>query len=41
MRAAFDEKKFGDFLSDLIIGKTSLEELKAKMTFKKADAWNG
>ena len=41
MRAAFDESRFSDFLSDLFNGKTSLEDLKTKMAFKKVDAWNG
>lgn len=41
MKAAYNEVKFGDFLADLILGNAALEDLTAKMEFKKADAWDG
>ena len=41
MKAAFDEEKFGGFLSDLISGRAALEDLKKKPGFKKADTWDG
>ena len=41
MKGSFDEAKFSDFLSDLIIGKVSLEDLKTKISVKKADKWDG
>lgn len=41
MKGAFDEEKLGGFLSDLLSGRASLDILKNKPEFKKADKWDG
>lgn len=41
MKGSFAEDRINDFLSDLINGKASLEDLKGKLQFKKADKWDG
>jgi hypothetical protein len=41
MKAAFDEKSFSNYLSDLMSGKVGLEDFKTKVTFKTSEAWNG
>ena len=41
MKGSFAEDKLNDFLSDLINGKASLDELKSKLVFKKSDKWDG
>ena len=41
MKAAFDEDKLADFLSDLISGRAALDDLKKQPSFKKADKWDG
>jgi protein disulfide-isomerase A6 len=41
MKGAFNEDKLATFLSDLISGRASLDDLKTKPEFKKADLWDG
>jgi protein disulfide-isomerase A6 len=41
LKGSFSEDKLGDFLSDLMSGKVSLDDLKAKLAIKKADKWDG
>lgn len=41
MKGAFTEDKVNTFLNDLISGGVSLDELKSKPVFKKADKWDG
>lgn len=41
MKGSLTEEKINDFLSDLVGGKASLEDLKNKPVFKKADKWDG
>lgn len=41
MKGAFDDSNFNGFLSDLISGRTALDDLKQKLTFKKVDKWDG
>jgi hypothetical protein len=41
MKASFNENNFSTFLSDLISGRSALEDLKGKITFKNADPWDG
>lgn len=41
MKGSFDEDKLAGFLSDLISGRATLDELKNKPAFKKADKWDG
>ena len=38
---AFNEEKLGSFLSDLLSGRVSLDDLKTKLAVKKADKWDG
>lgn len=41
MKGAFTEDKVNTFLNDLISGGVSLDDLKNKPAFKKADKWDG
>jgi len=41
MKASFNSDNFSSFLSDLMSGRTSLDDLKTKLAFKKVDAWDG
>jgi hypothetical protein len=41
LKGSFSEDKLGDFLSDLMSGKVSLDDLKTKLAIKKADKWDG
>jgi hypothetical protein len=41
MKASFNENNFSTFLSDLINGRSALEDLKGKITFKNVDPWDG
>ena len=41
MKAAFDEKSYDSFLTDLISGGASLEDFKQPLKFKKVQAWDG
>jgi peptide methionine sulfoxide reductase MsrB len=41
MKGAFTEDKVSTFLNDLISGGVSLDDLKGKPVFKKADKWDG
>ena len=41
MRASFSEGNLNDFLSDLLIGRGGLANLRDKITIKKAERWNG
>lgn len=41
MKGSFAEDKLSDFLNDLINGRVSLDDLKNKPVFKKADKWDG
>jgi hypothetical protein len=39
MKGSFDQ--LDNFLSDLILGKATLDDLKPKPAFKKVDKWDG
>ena len=41
LKGAFNEEKLGSFLSDLLSGRVSLDDLKTKLAVKKADKWDG
>lgn len=41
MKGAFNENSFSGFLSDLISGRSSLDDLKQKITVKTVDKWDG
>jgi len=41
MRGSFSESNFNDFLSDLLIGRGGLTNLPGKISWKKADKWDG
>lgn len=41
MKASFSENNFSEFLSDLMSGRTGLDDLKAKLSFKSSEAWDG
>mmetsp|Transcript_30822 Transcript_30822/g.30328 ORF Transcript_30822/g.30328 Transcript_30822/m.30328 type:complete len:161 (+) Transcript_30822:796-1278(+) len=41
MKGAYDESNFNSFLSGLISGGVSLDDLKKKVAVKKADKWDG
>jgi protein disulfide-isomerase A6 len=41
MRSSFSEANVNQYLKDLQLGKGRLEDLKAKITLKKADKWDG
>jgi len=41
LKGSFSEEKLGDFLSDLMSGKVSLDDLKTKLAIKKSDKWDG
>lgn len=41
MRGSFNVEGVNQFLTNLIIGKGGLEDIKFNMTFKKADKWDG
>lgn len=40
-RGSFSQEGVGGFLSDLLVGKVTLEDLRANMKFKKVDKWDG
>ena len=41
MRMSFRNPNLMDYLSDLLIGKGNLEDLKTEFKVKKADPWDG
>lgn len=41
LKGSFSSEKLNDFLSDLMSGNGSLDDLKSKPVIKKADKWDG
>jgi hypothetical protein len=41
MKAAFNGETLSNFLTDLMSGRVSLDDLKGKLAIKKADKWDG
>ena len=41
MRSSFSEANVNQYLKDILLGKGRLEDLKTKITLKKADKWDG
>jgi hypothetical protein len=41
LKGSFSEDKLSGFLSDLMSGGVSLDDLKTKIAIKKADKWDG
>jgi len=41
LKGSFSEDKLADFMSDLMSGRGSLDDLKSKFAIKSADKWDG
>ena len=41
LKGSFNQERLSDFLSDLMSGRVSLEDLKSKPAIKQADKWDG
>lgn len=41
LKGSFSDDKLADFLSDLMSGRVSLDDMKQKLAIKKSDKWDG